>query len=451
MMKRIPLVAALMWAGVTHTAHAEDLLQSWQAAQQHHPDMAAARAVYEQAALRQDQARALWNPVVNASGALGLGGMNTKTTSTEAMDMSPVTLKTSIHAGLASVAGLTAQKAWISPEREAQARQLELSAQIALAQWQLAEQCLMLQTAQRYFQVAQAEHALKVMQRQLKVVEKAALEIAKRQSLGDASTMDLQEINACLSDIRAQVLALENQLATAQVSYQQGTGLSHSTIKGLSSASPALNNLEDSGVWVQRALQQMPNLQILSLQQKLQSQEAKRIKAADALSISWIAQAQINHASGHGSYGSNAVQDIRQYMVGMQLNAPLSTGGLVDAREREALKQAEKFSYDEMSAKLQVEQTVRDAWQNLKSASNRLKALEQSFRENQSRLAATRSAHLRGARTTNEWLNAERSATQAELSFMQARIHTAMERIRLNAAAGSLDETKIREVNSLLE
>jgi outer membrane protein len=450
MMKRIPLVAALMWAGVTHTAQAADLLQSWQAAQQHNPDMAAARAVYEQAALRQDQARALFKPMVMATGAVGVGGMDSKTTGAQAMGQSDVTFKTSIDAGLTTRAGIAAQQAWISPEREAQAKQLELSAQVALAQWQQAEQSLMLQTAQRYFAVVQAEHALRVMRQQQKTVQQAAQEIAKRQSVGDASSMDVQEANARVSDIRAQVLTLENQLAMAQVAYQQSTGLPNSQVQGLGNTSPTPRNLSDASTWVQRAYQQSPNLQIMALQQQLQSQEVKRIKAADAMSLNWVAQAQIDRSAGHGSYG-NATQQMGNYLVGLQLNAPLSTGGMVDAREREALKQAEKLGFDQASARLQVEQQVRDAWQNLSTATQRLQALDQSLKASQARVTATRNAHRTGARTTNEWLGAEHDAAQAELSLMQARIQTAIERLRLSAVAGSLDEAQLREVNTLLQ
>ena len=100
---------------------------------------------------------------------------------------------------------------------------------------------------------------------------------------------------------------------------------------------------------------------------------------------------------------------------------------------------------------MQVEQQVRDAWQNLSTAANRLQALEQSLKASQSRVAATRNAHRTGARTTNEWLGAEHDTAQAELNLMQARIQTALERLRLNAVAGSLDEAQLREVNALLQ
>jgi outer membrane protein len=153
---------------------------------------------------------------------------------------------------------------------------------------------------------------------------------------------------------------------------------------------------------------------------------------------------------GQGMYGS-ASNQTAQYMVGVQLQAPLSTGGMVDAREREALKQLEKLRYDQEAAELQIEQQVRDAWQNLNTASARLQALSQSAQASNTRLIATRQAHRTGARTTNEWLGAEQAAAQAEQALLQLRIQTVVDHLRLYAASGELDEQKLRLINALLK
>jgi outer membrane protein len=158
----------------------------------------------------------------------------------------------------------------------------------------------------------------------------------------------------------------------------------------------------------------------------------------------------MDRLSGHSMYGS-ASNQAAQYMVGIQLNAPLSSGGMVEAREREALKQVEKLRYDQEAAELQIEQNVCDAWQSLSTAQARLQALGQSEQASKARLTATRQAHRTGARTTNEWLGAENDAAQAELAVTQLRIQTAMDQLRLSAASGELGEAQLRQVNALLK
>lgn len=449
-MKRLPLIAALALAGITSATHAADLMGAWQAALARDPEIAAARALHEQATFRQEQAKALWAPMVSAGGAVGIGGADSRTKGAEAMGQSDVTFKTNVNAGALTRASIGAQKAWISPEREAQSKQLELSAQIAQTQWQQAQQALIMRTAQRYFDVVGAEQTLSVLQRQQKAMQQADAEISKRQSVGDASVMDVQEAKARVSEIRAQVLTHENNLATKRVAYRQLTGQEPTQLLPIGNINLTPPNLADANTWVQRAKQQSPSLQMMGLQQAIQGQEAKRIKAGNAMTVNWVAQAQMDRLSGQGMYGS-ASNQMAQYMVGIQLNAPLSTGGMVESREREALKQVEKLRYDQEAVEQQIEQQVRDAWQSLSTAQARLQALSQSEQASKARLTSTRQAHRTGARTTNELLGAEHDAAQAELAVVQLRIQTAMEQLRLSAASGELGEAQLRQVNALLK
>ncbi len=449
-MKRLPLIAALALAGITSTAHAADLMSAWQAALARDPEIAAARALHEQATFRQEQAKALWAPMVSAGGAVGIGGADSRTKGAEAMGQSDVTFKTNVNAGALTRASIGAQQAWISPERDAQSKQLELSAQIAHTQWQQAQQTLIMRTAQRYFDVVGAEQTLSVLQRQQKAMQQAAVEISNRHAVGDASMMDVQEANARVSEIRAHVLTFENNLATKKVAYRQLTGQEPTQLLPIANVNLTPINLADANTWVQRAKQQSPSLQTMGLQQAIQTQEAKRVKASNAMTVDWVAQANMDRLSGQGMYGS-ASNQMAQYMVGVQLNAPLSTGGMVEAREREALKQVEKLRYDQEAAEQQLEQRVRDAWQSLSTAPARLQALSQSEQASKARLTATRQAHRTGARTTNELLGAEHDAAQAELALVQLRIQTAMDQLRLSAVSGELGETQLRQVNALLK
>lgn len=450
-MKRLPHIAALTLVGAATTGHTADLLSAWQAAQARDPEIAAARALHEQAADRLEQAKALWAPRVSANGTVGVGGADSRIKGAEVPHMmSDMRFNTNVNVGAVTRANIGAQKAWISPEREAQSQQLELSAHLAQAQWQQAQQALILRTAQRYFDVVGAELTLNVLQRQQKAVQQAAAEISKRQAVGDASVMDVQEASARVSEIRAQVLNHENNLATKKVAYRQLIGQEPSQLQRVTQTQLTPTHLADANTWVQRAKQQSPQLQMMGWQQAIQSQEAKRLKAGNAMTIDWVAQAQIDRLAGYGMYG-NASNQMTHYMVGLQLNAPLSTGGMVDAREREALKQVEKLRYDQEAAEQRVEQHVRDAWQSLSTAQARLHALSQSEQASKARLSATRQAHRTGARTTNEWLGAEHDAAQAEMALLQLRIQTALDHLRLYAASGELGEAQLRQVNALLQ
>ncbi|MGI9151598.1 MAG: TolC family protein [Limnohabitans sp.] len=449
-MKRFSLTTALVLASFMSSAFSADLIQAWQNAQARDPEIAAARALYEQAAYRKEQAQALWAPTVGVTGALGLGGADSRIKGAEALGYSDVSFKTNVNAGALTRASIGAQKPWISPEREAQSQQLTLSAQMAQAQWQQAQHALILRTAQKYFDVVGAEQTLQILQRQQKAVQQAAAEIKKRQSVGDASVMDVQEANARMSDIRAHVLTQENDVAMKRLAYRQLVGQEPMDLKSRLHNDSAPHNLVDATTWVQRAKEHAPALQMMRTQQAIQAQEVKRVKADQALRADWVAQAHMDRLMGQGMYG-NASNQTTQYLVGIQVNVPLSTGGMVEAREREALKQVDKLRFDQELTELQIEHSVRTAWQNISTAQARLQALTQSEKASQARLLATRNAHRTGARTTNEWLGAEHDAAQAELALVQLRIQTVLERLRLQAASGELGEAQLQEINTLLK
>jgi len=67
------------------------------------------------------------------------------------------------------------------------------------------------------------------------------------------------------------------------------------------------------------------------------------------------------------------------------------------------------------------------------------------------RLDATRLGRQVGDRTTLDLLNAENDAASAELTLWQARIDLLMNRLRLAALAGRLDETSLQSVNASLQ
>jgi outer membrane protein len=449
-MKHLHLTAVLTIASIAASAQTTDLMSAWQAAQVRDPEIAAARALHEQAAFRLEQAKALWAPTMSAGGSVGMSGADTQTKGAQAMGQSDVSFKTNINIGALAQANIGARQPWISPEREAQSKQLELSAEISQIQWQQAQQALIMRTAQRYFDVMGAELTLSILLRQQKTIQQAAAEIKKRQAIGDASTMDVQEANARVADIRAQILTQENNLAIKKVAYRQLMGQDPNQLLVVSLTNLTQTNLGDPNSWVNRAKQQSHQLQLMGLQQAIQSQEAKRVKAGNAMTVDWVAKAQLERLFGQGMYGGSSNQ-IAQYMFGLQLNAPLSTGGMVEAREREALKQVEKLRYDQEAVELLVEQQVRDAWQSLSTAQARIQALTQSEQANRARVVATRQSHRTGARTTNEWLGAEHEAAQAELALLQLQIQTVVDHLRLYAATGELDEQRLRLVNALLK
>jgi outer membrane protein len=133
------------------------------------------------------------------------------------------------------------------------------------------------------------------------------------------------------------------------------------------------------------------------------------------------------------------------------LNVPIFTGGRRDARHEEALRLVEKAQAELDRSRRTVSRQVRAAWLGLSAGAGRVAALEQALAAGTSRLSATRTGHEVGDRTTLDVLNAENDLAQAELALAQARVALLLDRLRLAALAGRLDEARLAELDAALD
>ncbi len=214
-----PLLAgALVLCAAAPPVHAVDLLEAWRAAEQSDMDYAVARAAYEAALPRRDQAAALWRPSVSVNATIGLASRETRTRGAQfsapgSAPSSSVNFNTSITDGSAGRWSISASQPLYAPERRAQQQLLGLSVDLAELEQQAARQSLVLRTAQRYFDLALAAESLRVLKRQLAAVERASTEAQDRFDLGATPVTATYEAGARLAALRAQVLAAESDLA----------------------------------------------------------------------------------------------------------------------------------------------------------------------------------------------------------------------------------------------
>ena len=120
------------------------------------------------------------------------------------------------------------------------------------------------------------------------------------------------------------------------------------------------------------------------------------------------------------------------------------------ARQQEALRGIDKAQAQADRIRQQVFQQMRAAWLGLKVGAGRIDALAQALASTRSRLDTTRLGRQVGDRTTLDLLNTENEAASAELALLQARIEALMNRLRLAAVGGRLDETWLQSVNASL-
>jgi len=446
-------VALACGIGALLPAHAVDLIDAWRAAQGADMQYAAAREARAAGAARREQGASLWRPSLQLSGTVGVGSADTSTQG--ARFSAPgfgtadgANFDTSINGGTATRWALQAKQPLLNRERDAQKRQLELSAEAAELEWQAAQQALMLRVAERYFDAALAAEALSVQRRQQTSVERSLAEARDRFQLGDAPVTDTHEAAARAQAVRAEVLAAETALSLKQAALADITGWSAAQLQslrfGVAAPPPQVQALAD---WLAEAKAGNLQLRMQAAGVEIARQEAARYGAGAAPTLDLVAGVAQDRLSGSGDYGS-ATNSQTNAIVGVQLNVPLYTGGWRSARQDESLRLAAKAVAEGEQQAQQVALQTRAAWLGLTVGASRVAALDEALQATRARLDATRTGREVGERTTLELLNAENDAAAAELALLQARAALLLDRLRLAALAGRLDEAQLQQVNA---
>lgn len=434
-----------------------DLIQAWQAAAQNDPELAAAHAAFDAGQTRREQARSLWRPTIELSAGAGKAHSETQTQgaqfSAPAFGTSTdVAFDTSINSGTATHYAITAKQALYDPKRQAQSHQLTLSADIAQADWIAARQQTILRTAERYFDVLVAEHKLGQLRQQLTAIERLQAQTRTRFNLGDTPITDVHEIDASAQAIQAQVLLADVDLQLKQTAFMDATGLSAQGLSGLQLDNTLLGTAPNGSLddWLQRTSQHNPTLQKQETAQSVAQEQANQYKASSTPTLELVGSAGRSRLQGSGQFGdaSNTAND---WAVGVQLRIPLYSGGYRSARYAEALHQRDEVRFGAKAARQKVDLMTRAAWLSLSTGHSRISALRQSLLASQARRDATLLGVSVGDRTTLDWLDAENAVTQSSLALVQTMAELALDRLRLQAQVGALDEGALGEVNCVLE
>ncbi len=446
-------VALAAAACLAPAAEAAGLVDIWQAAAQHDKTLAVHSAAHAAAQPRRDQAAALWRPNVALSTSIGIAGSDTATQGAQFSapgfgTSQDVAFATSINSGVAGRVAVTLAQPLYNPLRRAQQLQLGLSVDVADLQWQADRQALMLRTAERYFDLALAEEALRVQQRQLEVVQRAGEEAQDRFKIGTAPVTDTYEAQARLGGVRAQRMAADIDLRLKRQGLADSSGLPVAELQarlplGRMTGLPP----PDLDTALAAAEAGNPGLRMRRLAVDVARQEAAKHSLRASVTVDVVAQLAQERLSGAGDFG-NASNRSGNRSIGLLLNMPLFDGGARDARQLETLRLAEQAAAEVDNTREQVAQQVRAAWLGLSVGSERVAALAQALHAAEARSDATALGRVAGDRTTLDLLNAQNDGAAARLALAQGRVALVMERLRLAALAGALDEQALRAADA---
>ncbi|HTH45208.1 MAG TPA: TolC family outer membrane protein [Oxalicibacterium sp.] len=327
--------------------------------------------------------------------------------------------------------------------------QSKLSVAASEAAFAVAQQDLILRVAQAYFDVLTAEDALTSLQAEKSAILEQ-LAFAKRKfEVGTATITDTHEAQARYDLAVAQELSAQNTLDIARSALQQIIGEAPGDLAALR---PGVELKKPEPMRMDRWVVNAEEQNFTVVQQQLELEIAKRAITRDRAghypTVDLVASRSDNdrrdptqnNTSGNGP--NNA--------IGVQWNIPLFSGFAVTSRVRQAIALEDRARADLETARRSAAQNARQAFLGVNSGLAQVKALEAAERSSRSALESNRLGYEVGVRINIDVLNAQQQlySTRSELS--KARYDTLMNSLRLKAAAGTLQERDVVEINTLL-
>ena len=329
-------------------------------------------------------------------------------------------------------------------------RQWREESELAKTQFDQSRQDLALRVADAYFGVLVAEETLRVVQAEKRALTQQRNRAKARFDVGQGKITDLHEAQARLDGVEAREVSATSLLSQRRARFRETVGVAPEGLSALSpnfvAQPPQPDNLSD---WQTRGEDR--NSVVLIRQSELE------IAGAETEKFRLASRPTLNLVAGYGTQDQNgnlsplvAQTGNRTALVGLQLNIPIYAGGGINSREREADARRRQAEQELAAARRDVRLQVQEGFLAVETGVSRIAALEQALVSARSALEATTLGRDVGTRTEPDVLDAQQRTFAAELDLIQARVDYLMGRLRLEAAAGELNEDSLRVLSAWL-
>jgi outer membrane protein len=312
-------------------------------------------------------------------------------------------------------------------------------------QFSAAQQDLMLRVSQAYFDVLGAQNTLKTLQAQ-KVAVAEQLASAKRNfEVGTQTITDTHEAQSQFDLITAQELAGQGDLEVKRAALRQIIGKDAGDLailkEGVQLSPPMPAQLND---WVASAEKQNFSVAASEVSLEVAKREIKKSRAGHMPTVDFSASTAL-------SRGETTLPGVsKPTTIGVSVKVPIFTGFATDSRVRETIALEDKARNDLETARRTAAQSARQSYIGVVSGLAQIKAFEAAEISSQSALDSTKLGYQVGVRINIDVLNAQQKLSNTRQSLAKARYDSIMSGLRLKAAAGSLKEADLVEVNALL-
>jgi outer membrane protein len=422
------------------TLRATGLIEIFQQAQKNDPLLQTAYFKNQGVQERRKQAVALLLPTLAGSADTGRTFQNIRNSDNDVFQAGRTDFGTTTY-------GLTLTQPVFHWESIVGLQQANADILRSEAEYRIAGQDLIIRVADLYMKVLAARDQLTFAKAEQHSVEKH-FELASNQfSKGLIPITDMHDAKARKATVSAQVIEAENLMDDALQALQEMTGAPVAEVETLKPDIPlASPDPAEMDTWIQAALRQNPAIHLQKYAVEVASKEVDRQHAAHLPSVDLVGS--YNNEDTQGSlFGGGSNVDTSRILV--RLNVPLYQGGLVTSRVSEAEHQLSAVRQELIRQKRAVERQTRGAFLGVKSAINRVEALQQSVASNQLALEAKQEGFLSGLYTSLAVLDADRDLYLTKQEYAKARYEYLLNSLKLKKATDTLTGSDLQQLAQL--
>ncbi len=433
-MRKTTLATLIAGALLSQPALALDLLQAFNDAQAYDSQLASARA--QRDATRETAVQARAGLLPSAAFTAGVNKINGDASTLQGklpIDYTADSYQLQLKQPLFNLGNVAAYD------------QGKLQAAAGDVQYEQARIDLALRVAQAYFDVLAAEDAINFLEAQKTAINEQLASAKRNFEVGTATITDTHEAQARFDLAEAQEIAARNDLDVKRNALALLIGKQPDVLATLK-AGATLAPPEPAAVerWVEQA--QANNLGVVA--QGLSAQVAK-------LAIDRARAGHMPTVDAVGSYGRNksfftSPITTTTTTIGLQLTVPLFAGYATTSQVNQAVALEDKARTDLETSKRNAAQSVRTAYLGVKSGLSQVRALEAAETSSKLALEANQLGYQVGVRINIDVLNAQQQLYSTRRDLAKARYDTLVNGLRLKAAAGSLSQEDIAQLNALL-
>jgi len=316
-------------------------------------------------------------------------------------------------------------------------------------QLRLAEQDLILRTAQAYFDLLQAQDNLAAASAQKAAIAEQLAQAKLSFEVGVATIVDTHEAQARYDLALAQEVAADNDLEVRRRALEKLIDAPAPTLARLDegAALPAPEP-RDMDVWVGQAREGGLGVALARSAEEIARREVERQRGGHFPTVDLAAS---HTDTRNGSFGTVTGVDTRSTVIGLEFALPLYQGGLTASRVRESVANHAKSRFDLEDARRQAALDARQTYLGVVSGQAQVAAFSQALVSGQAQLDSTKLGLEVGVRTRVDVLNAQQQIYTTRRDLAAARYQTLLSGLRLKAAAGTLAEADVEAVDRLLK